>query len=93
MVQQRQLEHLCVFHCPPHHVVVLHAVAVIGDRHHARLLERSDGRQFFPREVLRDGARDQDVHHPLLRRAFVNQGYRSSIINRRRRISKTELNQ
>ena len=83
MIQHGQLEHLRVFQRAPHHVVVLHAMPIIGDGHHARLLERADRRQLFARQALRDGPGGIDVDNPLPRRAFVNQRHRPGIVNRR----------
>ena len=76
MVHYRQVEHLRVLQRPPHQLVVLHAVPVIRDGDHAGPFERTNRRQFFARNVLRDRARDIDVDDPLLRRPFMNQRYR-----------------
>ena len=48
MIQHRQVEHLRVLERAAHHLVVLHAMTVVGDGHDPRLFERPDRRQFFP---------------------------------------------
>ena len=65
MVHDRQVEHPRVLEGPAHQFIVLDAMPVVGDRHHSRLPERADGRQFLPRDGLGDGARDVDIDVPL----------------------------
>ena len=83
MIHHRQVEHPGVLQGAPHQFVVLHAMAVIGDGDDPRLFERADGRQFFPRDVFRDGPRHKDVDFAFPFRALANQRHRAGIVNGR----------
>ena len=47
MVHHDEAEHARVLERAAHQLVVLHAMAVVGERHHAGLVQRADGRQFL----------------------------------------------
>jgi len=73
VVEQRQVEHLRVFAGAAHEVVVLHAMAVVCDGHHAGLFQAADGGEFFAGDVFCDRAGDEDIDHAFAFRAFVNE--------------------
>ncbi len=52
MIEHRQADHARVLHRAPHQLVILNAMAVVGDRDHPGLRERADRRQLFAREIL-----------------------------------------
>ena len=66
--------------------MVLHAMPVVGDGDDPRLFERADGRQFFPRDILGDGARHKHIDLALPFRALVDQRHRPGIVNGRRSV-------
>src|SRR5204862_5551836 len=59
-------------------------MAVIGDGNHAGSFERTDWRQFFHGDALRDRASDKNVYDSLFCCALVNQRNRAGIVDRRR---------
>ena len=52
MIEHRQADHARIFDRASHQFMILNAMTVIGDRHHARLRERTDRREFFARETF-----------------------------------------
>ena len=52
MIEHRHADHARIFDRAPHQLVILDAVAVIGDRDDSALRERADRRQFFARRDL-----------------------------------------
>ena len=62
MVEREQVEHPRVVERAAHDLVVLHAMAVVGDRDHARLDERADGRELLAFHADGDAAGGEDVH-------------------------------
>jgi len=65
--QNRQVEHLGVFAGAAHEVVVLHAMAVIGDGDDTRFFERADRREFFAGDIFGDRAGDETFTRPCSR--------------------------
>ena len=52
MIEHRHADHARIFDRAAHQLVILHAMAVIGDRDDAGLRERADRRQLFARRGL-----------------------------------------
>ena len=86
VVQHGQLEHPRVFDRPAHQLVVLDAMAVIGDRHDPGLHQRADGRKFLARQPLRDGSGREHVDTGFLPGTLVDPGNRRWVIRRRTRV-------
>ena len=86
MIHRGQVEHARVFERAAHEVVVLHAMAVVGDRDDAGLEKLSDGREFLARDALGDRAGDEDVHRIFLLRFFAQQRDDGGTVDRGRRV-------
>src|SRR5436190_14408691 len=84
MIHYWQVEHFRVLEGAPHQLIVLDAVTVISDSNHAGLFERSDRGQFFSRNVLRDRAGNENIHHAFGARAFTNQSDSARVVYGRR---------
>ena len=56
-------------------------MAVIGDGHDARLLERSDGSQFFTGNVQRECAGEVNIHHRLAFGLVLNERHRGGAVD------------
>ena len=80
VIEHWHAHHPRVFDRAPHQLVVLDAAAVVGDRDDAGLFERTDRRQLFAHQALRDRARRQHVHASDFRRAITNPADRSGTI-------------
>ena len=66
MIEHRQADHARVFDGATHQLMILNAVAIVGDRDHAGLRERTDRREFFAGKIFRDRAGRQNVDAALL---------------------------
>ena len=70
VIEREQIEHARVVERASHQLVVLHAMAVIGQCDDACLVERPDGRELLAFHADCDAAADEDVNAgPFLPRA------------------------
>ena len=81
MIHHRQIEHARIFQRPAHQIVVLHAVAVVGNRDDAGRFERADGGEFLPRNIARDGARHKKIDAAFSGGPFMNQRHRPRVVD------------
>ena len=86
MVHDGQIEHPGVLHCAPHHFMVLHAVAIVGDGHDARLGHRSDRSHLFTVQPLGDSAGREHVDQSVFACAIDDPGDGACAIRRRVRV-------
>ena len=86
VIEHRQADHARVLDRATHQFVILHAVTVVGDRDHAGLGERTDRRQFFAGEILRNRAGRQNVNARHLRRPVLDPGDRARAVGDRRSV-------
>ncbi len=73
MVHHRQAEHFRVFARAAHEIVVLHAMAVVGDGDDAGLFQPADGREFLAGNAFGNRAGDEDIHDAFGFGAFVDE--------------------
>ena len=83
MIHHRQVKHRRVFQRATHQVIVLHTMAVVGNRHHPGAVQRADRRQFLPGNPLRDRAGRQHVDPGRALGAVLNQCHRARVVDRR----------
>jgi hypothetical protein len=62
MIERKEVEHAGVIERAAHDLVVLDAMAVVGQRDHAGLEERADGRELLAFHADRDAAGGEDIH-------------------------------
>ena len=62
MVHHDEVEHARVLERAAHDFVVLHAMAVVGERDDAGFVHRADGREFFAGDAFGDRAGREDIH-------------------------------
>jgi hypothetical protein len=84
VIEHRQAHHAGVLHRSPHKLVVLDAMPVIRDRHHARLGEGTDRRQLLTPESFRNRARRQNIDARDFRRAIPDPGNGAWTVGNRR---------
>ncbi len=84
MVQHRQVKHAGVFQGSSHQLRALDAVAIVRDRHHPGLPQRSDRRQRLPFLPKGNRAGGKDVGHAGLFCALTHPGNRVGAVRHRR---------
>ncbi len=72
MVHDDEAEHARVFQRAAHDLVVLDAMAVVGERDDAGLCKRADRREFLAGEAFGDRAGGEDIHARLGARFFLD---------------------
>ena len=82
MIHDRQIEHPGILQRATHELMILHAMAVIGNRHDPGLLQRTDRGHFFAGDAFGNCAGHKNIHLPFATGFLLDQRHGGRIVDR-----------